>query len=204
MPDTLAEILVDEIDDRRVALRERLNDPNLKGLMHSIQRFGLIEPIVVSPTDDGYLLVVGRRRLEACRRLGVSTIPAIIRRLSNERARELSYQSNLQVQPLNIADEVDFLRRIDIFRMPDADAAQQLGMAPEEVTVARRFNSLPPPIREAVRTGELDERRALALTRLSREMDQTRVFRYIRENDPSIAQLESLIDQVRQGQAPYV
>jgi ParB family chromosome partitioning protein len=204
MPDTLTEIPVDQIDEQRVPLRERLNDPNLNGLMHSIQRFGLIEPIVVTPTDEGYLLVVGRRRLNACRRLGMSTIPAIVRRLSTERARELSYQSNLQTQPLNIADEVDFLRRIDIFRLPDADAAQQLGMSPEEVTIARRFNSLPPPIREAVRTGELDERRALALTRLSRETDQTRVFRYIRENDPPIDQLETLIDQVRAGQAPYV
>lgn len=204
MPDKLTEIPIDQIDDERVPLRERLNDPNLKGLMQSIQRFGLIEPIVVAPTDQGYMLVIGRRRFEACRRLGLETIPAIVRRLSTERARELSYQSNLQTQPLNIADEVDFLRRIDIFRLPDADAAQQLGMTAEEIAVARRFNRLPPPIREAVRTGELDERRALALTRLSRETDQTRVFRYIRENDPPIAQLEKLIDQVRTGQAPYV
>jgi ParB family chromosome partitioning protein len=204
MPDTLTEIPITQIDDRRVPLRERLNDPNINGLMHSIQRFGLIEPIVVSPTDDGYMLVIGRRRFEACRRLGFETISAIVRRLSTERARELSYQSNLQTHPLNIADEVDFLRRIDIFRLPDADAAQQLGMTPAEMAVARRFNQLPPPIREAVRTGELDERRALALTRLKRETDQTRVFRYIRENDPPIAQLESLIDRVRDGQAPYV
>lgn len=204
MPDTLTEIPINQIDDQRVPLRERLSDPNITGLMHSIQRFGLIEPIVVTPAENGYLLVVGRRRFEACRRLGLENIPAIVRRLSTERARELSYQSNLQTQPLNIADEVDFLRRIDIFRLPDADAAQQLGMKAEEIAIARRFNRLPPPIREAVRTGQLDERRALSLTRLTRETDQTRVFRYIRENDPPIAQLETLIDQVREGQAPYV
>lgn len=204
MPDTLTNIPIAQIDAQRVPLREHANDPNMAGLMHSIQRFGLIEPIVVTPADNGYLLVVGRRRVEACRRLGQENISAIVRRLSAERARELSYQSNLQTQPLNIADEVDFLRRIDIFRLPDADAAQQLGMTAEEVAIARRFNRLPPPIREAVRTGQLDERRALSLTRLTRETDQTRVFRYIRENDPSIAQLEDLIDQVREGQAPFV
>ncbi|MBT3602985.1 MAG: ParB/RepB/Spo0J family partition protein [Candidatus Latescibacteria bacterium] len=204
MPDTLTEIPIGQIDDQRIPLRERPKDPNLNGLMHSIQRFGLIEPVVVAPAENGYQLVVGRRRLEACRQLGLSAIPAIVRRLSAERARELSYQSNLQIHPLNIADEVDFLRRTDIFRLPDADAAQQLGMMPEEVTIARRFNSLPPPIREAVRNGELDERRALALTRLARETDQTRMFRYIRENDPPITQLEMLIDQMREGQAPYI
>lgn len=204
MADQLTDIPINQIEDQRATLRERLNDPTIQSLMHSIQRFGLIEPIVVSPTDTGYLLVVGRRRLEACKRLGRTSIQAIIRRLSTERARELSYQSNLQAQPLNIADEVDFLRRLDIFRFPDADAAQQLGMSPEEIAVARRFNRLPPPIREAVRNGELDERRALALTRLTRETEQTRVFRYIRENDPPISHLETLIDQVKSGQAPYV
>ena len=199
MPDTLANIPIAQIDDQRVPLRVRLDDPNMDDLVHSIQRFGLIEPVVVTPAENGYFLVVGRRRLEACRRLGLPSIAAIVRRISTERARELSYQSNLQIHPLNISDEVDFLRRIEVFRLTDADAAEQLGMAPEEVMVARRFNRLPAPIREAVRTGELDERRALALTRLAREIDQTRIFRYIRENDPSIDSLESLIDQVRDG-----
>jgi ParB family transcriptional regulator, chromosome partitioning protein len=199
MPDTLANIPIAQIDDQRVPLRVRLDDPNMDDLVHSIQRFGLIEPVVVTPAENGYFLVVGRRRLEACRRLGLPSIAAIVRRISTERARELSYQSNLQIHPLNISDEVDFLRRIEVFRLTDADAAEQLGMAPEEVMVARRFNRLPAPIREAVRTGELDERRALALTRLAREIDQTRIFRFIRENDPSIDSLESLIDQVRDG-----
>ena len=204
MPDTLTDIPIDKIDDRKLPLRERINDDHIENLMGSIQRYGLIEPIVVIPAEMGYRLVVGRRRLEACRRLGRTTIQAIIRRLSEDRARELSYQSNLQIEPANLADEVDFLRRIDIFHLPDGDAAVQMGMRVEEIAVARRFNRLPPPIREAVRTGEIDERRALALTRLSRETDQTRMFRYIRENDPPIDQLEALVERVRTGNAPHI
>jgi ParB family chromosome partitioning protein len=164
----------------------------------------VIEPIVVAPSEDGYQLVVGRRRFEACKKLGLETVPAIVRRMSEERARELSYQSNLQIQPLNIADEVDFLRRIDIFHLRDDDAARRMAMSPQEVAVARKFNRLPPPIREAVRTGEIDERRALALTRLGGEADQTRMFRYIRENDPPIELLEEQIDRVREGNAPHL
>ena len=202
MPDTLADIPIDQIDDRRLPLRDRLDA--IENLMRSIQRYGLIEPIVITPAENGYRLVVGRRRFEACRRLGYTAIQALVRRISDDRARELSYQSNLQIEPANLSEEVDFLRRIDIFHLPDEDAALQLGMTPEEIAVARRFNRLPPPIREAVRTGELDARRALSLTRLSRETDQTRAFRYIRENDPPVDQLEIIIDQMRDGNAPYV
>ena len=204
MPDTLLDIPLDRIDGRKLTLRERVEEANLTDLMGSIQRYGVIEPVVVTPTDSGYQLVVGRRRLEACRRLGMDTIPAIVRRVSEDRARELAYQSNLQIHPVNIADEIDFLRQIDIFHLPDEEAARRLSMVSSEVSVARRFNRLPPPIREAVRTGEIDERRALALTRLPREADQARLFRYIRENDPPIDILEEVIDRVRSGEAPHI
>lgn len=204
MPDTLLDIPLDQIADRKLFLRDRVEDDHLADLMRSIQRYGVIEPIVVTPTEIGYQLVVGRRRLEACRRLGQPTVPAIVRRISEDRARELSFQSNLQTHSLNIADEVDFLRRIDIFHLPDNEAGRRLGMAEAEIVVARRFNRLPPPIREAVRTGDLDERRAMALTRLDRETDQTRLFRYIRENDPPVDELEKIVDRLRNGEAPYV
>jgi len=202
MADILTDIPIDQIDARKLPLRERLN--NIEVLMQSIQRFGLIEPVVVTPSGERYQLIVGRRRFEACQRLSLPSISAIVRRVSPERAAELSYQSNLQIDPINIADEVDFLRKIEVFHQPDQDAASQLGMTPEEVAVARRFSRLPPPIREAVRTGEIDERRALALSRLSLETEQTRMFRYIRENDPPVNELETLIDKVRNGNAPYV
>jgi len=204
MPDALLDIPLDRIDDHRLPLRGRIDDVGLTNLVRSVQRFGVIEPVVVTPTDSGYKLVVGRRRLEACRRLGLQTIPAVVRRMSEDRARDLSFQSNLQVEPLNTADEVEFLRRIEVFHLPDEEVATRLGMRAEEVAVARRLNRLPPAIREAVRTGEIDDRRALALTRLSRETEQTRVFRYIRDNDPPLDVLESMIDRLRDGQAPQV
>ena len=204
MPDTFLNIPLDQISNRKLPLRQRTDADRLEDLVSSIQRFGVIEPVVVTPSDDGYQLVIGRRRFEACQKLELKTVPAIVRRMSEERARELSYQSNLQIQPLNIADEVDFLRRIEIFHLRDDEAASRLAMSPQEISLARRFSRLPPPIREAVRTGEIDERRALALTRLAGEADQTRMFRYIRENNPPIELLEEQINRVREGDAPHL
>jgi ParB family chromosome partitioning protein len=204
MSDKLLELPLDQIVDAKLPVRQRKNDDRIHNLMQSIQRYGVIEPILVTPVEKGYELVSGRRRLEACRRLKRPTVLAVVRRLSPERARELSFQSNLQAEPLSITDEVDFLRKAEVFQFPDEEAAPRVGMAAAEVAVARRFNRLPPSIREAVRTGDIDERRALALTRLGGEADQNRVFRHIQQNDPPIDVLEDLITRIRSGEAPQI
>ncbi|MBS10083.1 MAG: hypothetical protein CME19_00590 [Gemmatimonadetes bacterium] len=205
MPDAFLQIPTEQIDSRRLPLRGRVDDEDLQTLINSISRYGVIEPVIVRPTDDGdYELIVGRRRFEACIRLGYDTIPAIVRRVSDDRARELAFQTNLQVSLLNIADEVDFLRKADVFHLSDEQLSERYGLTPQEASVARRFNRLPPPIREAVRTGEIDERRALALSRLERETDKTRVFRYIAQHDPSIDQVEDIVDRIESGDAPQI
>ena len=204
MSDKLLELPLDQIVDAKLPIRRGKTDDRIRNLMQSIQRYGVIEPILVTPVEKGYELVSGRRRLEACRRLKRPTVPAVVRRLSSERARELSFQSNLQAEPLSIADEVDFLRKAEVFQLPDEVASLRVGMTAAEVAVARRFNRLPPSIREAVRAGDIDERRALALTRLSGEADQSRVFRHIQQNDPPIDVLEDLITRIRSGEAPQI
>ena len=205
MPDALLQVPIEQIDPRRLPLRGRVEDTDLQTLIRSVGRYGVIEPVIVRPTDDGdYELIVGRRRFEACVRLGHETIPAIVRRVSDDRAREIAFQTNLQYSPLNIADEVDYLRKADVFHMNDSQLAERFGLTIEEASVARRFNRLPPPIREAVRTGEIDERRALALSSLDRETDKTRLFRYICEHDPPVEEVEDLADRIQAGEAPHI
>jgi len=203
MPDTLLDIPLDRIDGRKLTLRERVEEANLTDLMGSIQRYGVIEPVVVAPPIPGITWSLDAAGLKPAE--GWAWTP--FRLLCGESPKTApgnSPTSPLQIHPVNMADEIDFLRRIDIFHLPDEEAARRLSMVSSEVSVARRFNRLPPPIREAVRTGEIDERRALALTRLPREADQARLFRYIRENDPPIDILEEVIDRVRSGEAPHI
>lgn len=205
MPDALLEIPIEQIDGRKLPLRGRVDAEDLDTLVRSVGRYGVIEPVIVRPTPNGdYELIVGRRRFEACVRLGWDTIPAIVRRVSDDRAREITFQTNLQVSLLNIADEVDFLRKADVFHLNDEQLSEQYGLTPEEAAVARKFNRLSPPIREAVRTGEIDERRALALSGLEKETDRTRVFRYIRKHDPPVDQVEDIVNRMNSGDAPQI
>ena len=77
MPDALLDIPTANIDTRKLTIRQRLGSEDLVTLMQSIERYGVIDPIVVRPTDGGrYELVIGQRRVEACLRLSMTTIPA--------------------------------------------------------------------------------------------------------------------------------
>jgi ParB family chromosome partitioning protein len=197
--DTLLDISIDRIDDD-LPLRHRRRDPGMETLMRSIDRYGLLSPILVSPREGGrYRLICGRRRLEACRRLGHAQIAAVVRRVPEDLALQIALQDDLHQAPLMALEEADAIRRIGGHHIPAAEAAEQFVMSEEEVAIGRRLNRLPASIQEAVWTGQIDERRALAISRLSREVDQIRAFRRIREEDPPLAMVEEMIDQMKAG-----
>ena len=195
--DTLLDIPLDRIDDD-LPLRHRRRDTELSALMRSIQSYGLLTPVLVSPRTGGrYGLVVGRRRLAACRLLGHTQIAAIVRRIPDELALQVALQDNLHQSPMMAMEEADAIRRMGGFEMPAPDATARFAVSEEEIAIGRRLHRLPGSIQEAVWTGQIDERRALAIGRLSREVDQIRAFRRIREEDPPLALVEEMIDEMK-------
>ncbi len=196
--DTLFDIPLDRIDDD-LPLRHRKRDLELEDLTHSIERYGLLIPVLVSPREERYLLISGRRRVEACRRLGHFQIPAIVRRVPDDLALEVALQENLQRSPLMALEEADALLRIGGFNISASEAADRFAMSEEEIVIGRRLHNLLASIQEAVWTGQIDERRALAISRLTAEVDQIRAFRRIREEDPPLPMVEELIDGIKYG-----
>ena len=91
----LVEIEVDRIRPGEFSLRD-LDDAVVEGLARSIEGVGLLQPVVVRPLGDGYELVFGLHRLEACRRLGWKKIPARVKEVSDEEAFLLNMVENLQ------------------------------------------------------------------------------------------------------------
>ena len=195
--DILLDIPLDRIDDD-LPLRHRRRDTDLAVLMRSIQSYGLLTPVLVSPRAGGrYRLIAGRRRTEACRRLGHTQVAAIVRRVPDDLALQVALQDNLHQAPLMALEESDAVRRMGGFEMPVPDATERFVMSEEEIAIGRRLHRLPGSIQEAVWTGQIDERRALAISRLSREVDQIRAFRRIREEDLPLALVEEMIDEMK-------
>ena len=75
--------------------RTVFSEASIEKLAHSIKKNGLAQPIVVRESDSGYELIAGERRLRACKLAGITTIPAIIKNISDEQSLQLALVENL-------------------------------------------------------------------------------------------------------------
>ena len=96
------EIPVESIDPNPYQTRRRINETALEELTESIRASGVVQPVVLRPIANGrFQLVAGERRWHASKRAGKTTIPAVVRQISNEQAMEITIIENLQREDLN-------------------------------------------------------------------------------------------------------
>ena len=119
---------------RKTFEEERLND-----LASSIQQHGILQPIVLRQTVQGYYIVVGERRFRASKLAGLTEVPAIIKELSDEDMMELAIIENLQREDLNAIEEAESYKKM----MTDLNITQQ--------EVARRLGKSRPYIANMLR-----------------------------------------------------
>src|SRR5216684_3757863 len=100
------EIPIDSIDPNPYQTRRRINEAALEELAESIRASGVVQPVVLRPAANGrYQLVAGERRWHASKRAGKTTIPAVVRQISNEQAMEITIIENLQREDLNPVEQ---------------------------------------------------------------------------------------------------
>jgi ParB family transcriptional regulator, chromosome partitioning protein len=153
-------------------LRESVGD--LKELSLSIQQIGVIQPIIVRPVKDDFELVAGFRRLSACKQLRLSTIPCIIRSLSDKDAYEISLVENVQRQTLNPIEEANAFRKYvqEFGYGGTSDLARRIGKSEEYVSQRILLLNLPPEIVSKVISRELSPSAARELVWLKDESKQ--------------------------------
>jgi len=144
----LEEVEVGRIRPSRRAVRSDLG--SLEELLTSIEEKGLLQPIVVRPVEDGFEVVAGNRRLEACRRLGVKRIPCLVIELDDREAFEVSLVENLQRKTLNPIEEAEaFKRYVDEYGYGSiSELARRIGKSPSYVSRRIALLKLPSNVKE--------------------------------------------------------
>ena len=111
--------------------RLRMDDDALAGLAESIRQHGVIQPILVTETIDGYQLVAGERRVRAARAAGLEHIPAVVRQLADRQQLELALVENLQREDLDPIEAARAYRQLmDEFSFTQEDLARAGGPGP--------------------------------------------------------------------------
>ncbi len=145
--------------------RTQFDEEALAELEHSIREFGLLQPIVVRETTPGaYQLVMGERRWRASQRAGLATVPAIVRRTTDDAMLRDALLENIHRVQLNPLDEAAaYEQLLAEFGVTHTELADRLGRSRPVVTNTIRLLKLPVPVQRRVAAGVLSAGHARAL-----------------------------------------
>jgi ParB family chromosome partitioning protein len=178
--------------------RLRMHDDALASLAESIRHHGVIQPILVTETIDGYMLVAGERRVRAARIAGLERVPAIVRQLADRQQLELALVENLQREDLDPMEAARAYRQLmDEFSFTQEDLATRVGRARSTVANTLRLLELHPAVQDAIAASLITEGHARALGGLPPEVQAPAVTTVIAD-DLSVRQTEELVRRLRE------
>ena len=178
--------------------RRDVEHANLEALATSIADHGVLQPILVTETLDGYRIVAGERRVQAARLAGLERIPAVIRQLADREQLELALVENVQREDLNPIEEANAFRQLhEEFGLTQDDIARQVGRARTTIANTLRLLELEEAVQAAVADGRLTEGHARALVGLP-PVQQLHLVSTIVESGLSVRQAEELARRLRE------
>lgn len=135
---------------------------DLTELKASIQEKGVLEPIIVRPTADGYQIIAGERRWRACVELGLHQVPCIERDADDREVLELALIENLQRKDLSAFEEAEGLKSLaDKYNYTHAEIAQVIGKSRTSVTESLSLIQIPVEVREQCRQADINSKSLL-------------------------------------------
>lgn len=169
----------------------------LDELSDSIRQHGILQPLSVRRSGNGYELIAGERRLRAAELAGITDIPCIIMSMDDRESGMAAMVENLQRQDLDFIEEaMGISRLLEDWNMSQEQAARLLGKSQSAVANKLRLLRHSPAVLEALRTAGLTERHGRALLRLPDEESTLGALREIVRQNMSVAQTERYIDRL--------
>ena len=192
------EIPLESIDPNPYQTRTVMNEEQLGELAASIAANGVIQPILVRPQANGrFQLIAGERRWRASKVAGKSTIPAILRQVSDEQAMEITIVENLQRADLNPMEQARAFERLGReFHMTQEQISLRTGKDRTSIGNFLRLLKLPVSVQTKIEAGELSFGHGRALLGLQHHPGLEQVVKRICATSLSVRQTESLVQSV--------
>ena len=197
---TVEKILVRDVEPNPHQPRKNFNQDALKTLASSIDRHGLLQPVVVIRIDDKFRLIAGERRLRAFRHLGEETIPAIVRTVEEQAQMELALIENWQREDVNILEVATALYKLaDQFSLNNQEVGERVGRSAASVHNIVRLLGLPEDAKQVLAEGKISEGHARQIMALDPQTDkQKQLLEYILKYNWSVRQAESFVKKFRE------
>ncbi|MEN6311530.1 MAG: ParB/RepB/Spo0J family partition protein [Acidobacteriota bacterium] len=194
-----AEVEIDEIRPNPFQPRMKFNDQSIEELAQSIRESGVVQPIVVTPEEDHYKIIVGERRWRASQKAGLRKMPVLIRNIPREKQLEISLIENIhreELNPLEIAQA--YQRLIDEGGYTQQEVAEKVGKDRTSVTNYVRLLKLPQEIQDHINEGTLSMGHARTLLALEETTAQLFACRQVVEKSLSVRNTEKLVNRLKE------
>lgn len=198
----LRNLAIDQLKPGRYQPRHKMDDATLNELADSIRAQGIIQPLVVRPTTNGYHeIIAGERRWRAAQLANFREVPVVIKELSDQQALALSLIENIQREDLNAIEIALSLQRlIAEFALTHETAALSIGRSRTAVSNLLRLLELPSEIKSWLQEKKLDMGHARALLALSRDK-QLSIAKIVIAKKLSVRATEALVSQLQKAKS---
>ena len=184
-----------EIEPNTNQPRRNFEEESLQELASSIKRYGVIQPIIVTPKDGYYQIVAGERRWRASKIAEMTEIPAIVREDDERRNKEISLIENIQREDLNPIEKARGIKTlIDEYELTQEKAAEILGMKRSTVANTIRLLNLDGRVMKLAEEGKLTEGHCKALMAIADGETQYNMALYIIETGGTVRDLEKRME----------
>jgi ParB family chromosome partitioning protein len=188
------EVPLDRIVPNPKQPRIEFQEEALAELAESIRAQGVLQPILVRTAGDRFELIAGERRFRASQRLGLETIPAIVRAMSDDEILEVALIENLQREDLNAIEEaLGYQRLIEELRYTHERVSERVGKNRTSITNALRLLTLPSGVQSMVSRGTLSAGHGRALLGLPSGAEIEASARYVSDMGLSVRKTEALV-----------
>ncbi|NBD25056.1 nucleoid occlusion protein [Paenibacillus glycinis] len=192
--DEVKHLPIVEVDTSPYQPRTVFDDDRIDELSQTIRTHGVIQPIVVRARNGRYEIIAGERRFRAVKKLGLDTIPAIIREFNDSQAASIALIENLQREGLtSIEEAVAYQKLIDLHNLTQESLAQRLGKSQSTIANKIRLLGLGEIVKNALMERKITERHARALLSLDSEELQLKVLDDILTKELNVKQTEARV-----------
>jgi len=188
----LQEIPVSRVRPNQRQPRAYFDEEALVSLSASIRELGLLQPILVRPLEGGeFEIIAGERRWRAAKRVGLQTVPALIRAVEDAGALEQALVENLHREDLNALEEAAAYQQLmEDFGLTQEQVALRVGKSRSSVTNTLRLFQLPPSVQKLVAERKVTAGHARALLGSPDRLFQETLARRVAAEDLSVRQVE--------------
>ncbi len=189
------QVPVARIRPNRYQPRAAFDEAGIADLAASIAQKGILQPLIVTPLGEGrYELVSGERRLRAAQRVGLATVPVVVRKVEDRELLEIALIENLQREDLDPIEEASGYRQLlEQFGVSQGDLARELGKSRPAIANTLRLLDLPDSVKDMVKAGTLTAGHARALLGLADASGIAAAAERVAREGLTVRQVERLV-----------